>query len=82
MSRGFKLSGSALSTGHSVFVFINSSDFGFLHSAPLILLSEEGVDFFFSILFFKEYGCSKTERIQTWLGALSNALLRVRYKDE
>lgn len=48
-----------------------------LYSAPLIPLFEEGVDFF-----FKEYGCSKTERIQKWAGALSNALLNVRYKDE
>lgn len=34
------------------------------------------------MFFFKEYGCSKTERIQKWPGALSNALLNVRYKDE
>lgn len=33
-------------------------------------------------MFFKGYGCSKTERIQKWLGALSNALLKVHYKDE
>lgn len=51
------------------------------------LLSEEGMGFlFFSffncVLFFKEYGCSKTERIQKWLGALSNALLKIHYKDE
>lgn len=32
-------------------------------------------------MFFKEHGCSKTERIQEWLGALSNALLKVHYKD-
>lgn len=83
MSCCFRLSRSALSTGYSVFFFINSLDFGFLHSAPLILLSEEGVDFFILFYyFFKEHGCSKTERIQTWLGALSNALLKVHYKDE
>lgn len=52
-----------------------------LHSAPFILLSEEGVDCFLFFV-FKEYGCSKTERIQKWLGALSNALLKVHYKDE
>lgn len=51
-----------------------------LYSAPFILLSKDGVDFFF--FFFKEYGCSKTERIRKWLGALSNALLKVHYKDE
>lgn len=47
------------------------------------LLSEEGVGFifFYCILFFKEYGCSRTERIQKWLGALSNALLKIHYKD-
>lgn len=33
-------------------------------------------------MFFKGYGCSKTERIQKWLGASSNALLKVHYKDE
>lgn len=49
-----------------------------VYSAPLILLFEEGVEFFC----VKEYGCSKTERIRKWLGALSNALLKVHYKDE
>lgn len=49
------------------------------------LLSEEGMGFLFffnCVLLFKEYGCSKTERIQKWLGALSNALLKIHYKDE
>lgn len=49
------------------------------------LLSEEGMGFLFffnCVLFFKEHGCSKTERIQKWLGALSNALLKIHYKDE
>lgn len=59
MSRCFKLSGSALSTGYSVFFFINSSDFGFLHSAPLILLSEEGVDFFFKFYFLRNMVAAK-----------------------
>lgn len=75
-SRGSKLSGSALSTSYSVFFFTNSSVFGFY----ILLLS-----FFLPRrvwMFFKEYGCSKTERIPKWLGALSNALLKVRYKDE
>lgn len=75
-SRCFKLSGSASSTSYSVFFFTNSSVFGFY----ILLLS-----FFFPRrmwMFFKEYGCSKTERIPKWLGALSNALLNVHYKDE
>lgn len=50
-----------------------------LHSAPLILLSKEGMDAF---LFFKEHGCSKTERIPKWLGASSNALLKAHHNDE
>lgn len=59
-----------------VFFFTNSSSFGFY----LLLLV-------FSFLrrvwmLFKEYGCSRTERIQKWSGVLSNALLRVHYKDE
>lgn len=81
MSCCFKLSASAISTGYSVCFSINALAFGSLHSAPLNLLPEEGVDFIFIfliLLFFKEYGCSKTERIQTWLGALSNALQKVR----
>lgn len=77
MSCCFKLSGSALSTSYSWFFFTDSSDFWFLYSAPFILLFEKGVG-----VFFKEYGCSKTERIRKWLGTLSNALLKVHYKDE
>lgn len=75
-SRCFQLFASTVSTSYSRFFFTNSSNFGFY---ILLLL--------FSFLrrvwmLFKEYGCSKTERIQKWPGGLSNALLRVHYKDE
>lgn len=76
----FLLSWSALSTGYSFFFsFTNSSDFGF---CTLLLLFCFCGGYGFLFLFFKECGCSKTERIQKWLGALSNALLKVHYKDE
>lgn len=72
----FQLFASTVSTSYSRFFFTNSSNFRFY---ILLLL--------FSFLrkvwmLFKEYGCSKTERIQKWPGGLSNALLRVHYKDE
>lgn len=76
----FKLSGSALSTSYSLFSFTNSSDFGFYILLLLFCFSRRVRIFFF--FFFKEHGCSKTERIRKWSGALSNALLKVHYKDE
>lgn len=56
--------------------FANTSDFGFYVLLLLFCFSRR------AWMFFKGYGCSKTERIQKWLGALSNALLKVHYKDE
>lgn len=75
----FQHSASAVSTSYSIYFFLYKLfKLWILSSAPCIQLFEEGVDFFF----FKEYGCSKTERIRKWSGVLSNALLRVHYKDE
>lgn len=73
MSCCFKLSGSALSTSCS----FSLQTLQTLDSLLLLFCFLRRV-----WIFFKEYGCSKTERIQKWLGALSNALLKVHYKDE
>ena len=71
------LSGSALSTSYSLFSLQTLQTLGFIFCS-FYSAFRGGRGFFF----FKGYGCSKTERIRKWLGALSNALLKVHYKDE
>lgn len=72
----------AHSTGFPIF-FSSSPDFGFYILLLLVCFPRRAwVLFIYLFVCFKEYGCSKTERIQKWLGALSNALLKIHYKDE